>query len=77
MEDFGKKMVLPFDEEKISSNTFIRTFYYNQDSEDYKWHRDLEDRIIESIYEKNWMYQLDNELPKIITGKIFIPNKGV
>jgi hypothetical protein len=37
------------------------------------WHRDREDRIIESIETTDWKIQLDNELPKNIEGEIFIP----
>ena len=69
-------MTLPFKEEKISENSFIRTFTQETDSEEFMWHRDLESRIIESIGETDWGFQLDNELPKKIEGKIFIP-KGV
>jgi hypothetical protein len=37
------------------------------------WHRDREDRIIESIGKTDWLIQIDNELPKEINEKIFIP----
>lgn len=69
-------MKLPFIEEKIGDNIYIRTFKQETDSEDFMWHRDKEDRIIEPIEETNWGFQLDNELPKMIQGKIYIP-KGV
>ena len=36
------------------------------------WHRDFEDRIIESIVETDWLIQIDNELPKVI-DKVLIP----
>jgi hypothetical protein len=65
--------MLPFKEEIISDNIFIREFKQNTDSGDYQWHRDREDRIIESIGETDWMIQLDDELPKIIEGEVFIP----
>jgi hypothetical protein len=66
-------MTLPFKETKISDNTFIRVFKQDTDSGDYAWHRDREDRIIESLEETDWMIQLDDELPKKIEGKFFIP----
>jgi len=69
-------MTIPFKEEKISENTFIRTFTQETDSGEFMWHRDLESRIIESIGETDWGFQIDNELPKKIEGQIFIP-KGV
>ncbi len=70
------KITLPFKEEKISENTFIRTFYQGVDSGELQWHRDHEDRIIESINETNWKFQIDNELPINIKGEVFIP-KGI
>ena len=65
--------MLPFQENKISDNTFIRIFSQNTDSGEFMWHRDREDRIIESIETTDWKIQLDNELPKNIEGEIFIP----
>jgi hypothetical protein len=66
-------MELPFKENKISDNTFIRVFSQNTDSGEFMWHRDYEDRIIESIEDTDWKIQIDNELPKLIEGKVFIP----
>lgn len=63
----------PFEENKIEENVFIRTFYNDVESGDLVWHRDREDRIIESIEETNWKIQLDNELPKEINSPTFIP----
>ena len=58
--------MLPFQETKLSENTFIREFKQNTDSGEFMWHRDREDRIIESLSETDWMIQMDNELPKKI-----------
>lgn len=66
-------MILPFKEEIVSDNVFIREFKQDTDSGEFMWHRDREDRIIESIGDTDWMIQLDNELPKVIKGEIFIP----
>jgi len=66
-------MSLPFQENKISDNTFIRIFGQNTDSGEFMWHRDREDRIIESIETTDWKIQIDNELPKVIEGEVFIP----
>jgi hypothetical protein len=66
-------MILPFQETKLDNNVFIREFKQNTDSGDYQWHRDREDRIIESIGETDWQIQLDDELPKVIQGEVFIP----
>jgi hypothetical protein len=66
-------MELPFKEEIVSDNVFIREFKQDTDSGELMWHRDREDRIIESISETDWMIQLDDELPKVIKGEVFIP----
>ena len=66
-------MTLPFKETKIDDNTFIREFSQDTDSGEYAWHRDREDRIIESLEETDWLIQLDDELPKKIEGEVFIP----
>ena len=66
-------MTLPFQETKLSDNEFIRVFGQDTDSGEFMWHRDREDRIIESIDDTDWLVQLDDELPKKIEGKILIP----
>lgn len=66
-------MNFPFQETKIDDNIFIREFNNIVDSEDFIWHRDREDRIIESIGDTDWMIQFDNQLPIKIEGKISIP----
>jgi hypothetical protein len=64
---------LPFQETKLSDNTFIREFKQETDSGELVWHRDRESRIIEPINETDWLIKLDDELPKKIEGEIFIP----
>jgi hypothetical protein len=66
-------MTLPFQETKLGNNIFIREFVQDTDSGEFMWHRDREDRIIESIEPTDWKIQIDNELPKVIEGKVFIP----
>lgn len=66
-------MNFPFQETKISDNVFVREFNQNTDSEEFVWHRDLEDRVIESIGDTDWCIQLDDQLPMKIEGKISIP----
>ena len=63
---------LPFDEEKYKGYV-IRSFSKDIASDELKWHTDGEDRTIIPLNENDWMIQLDNELPKPIKGKIFIP----
>jgi len=69
-------MELPFIEKKIEDNIFIRVFNQDTDSGQFTWHRDREDRIVESLVETDWMIQIDNQLPKNLNEKVFIP-KGV
>lgn len=66
-------MSYPFKEEIIGDNLYIRTFDIHTTSDELIWHRDREDRIIESITNSDWLIQLDNELPKPITSPVFIP----
>jgi len=66
----------PFNEEESSSSHSVRVFKSDVDLDELKWHRDGEDRIVESIGNTDWMIQLDNELPKPINGMVKIP-KGV
>lgn len=66
----------PYIDIEIKANHVIREFSVDLDSEELKWHRDYEDRIVESIDETDWKIQLDNQLPITIKNKVFIP-KGV
>ena len=45
----------------IDSDT--RFFSKEVNQEDLVWHRDREDRLVESIYPTDWLIQLDGELP--------------
>jgi hypothetical protein len=73
-KNVAKDKELPFKEKILSDNIFIREFKQENDSDDYKWHRDKEDRIIENTEPTDWLIQLDDELPQKIKGEIFIPN---
>lgn len=68
-------MKLPFDE-KIENGIYIRKFYENTDSNEFKWHRDAEDRIITCDEKTDWLFQRDNELPIPFDDKILI-NKEI
>jgi Zn ribbon nucleic-acid-binding protein len=65
----------PFDE-YIEEGYHIRTFSKEIDDMELVWHRDKEDRLVESVDETDWMIQIDNEIPKVLSEKTFIP-KGV
>jgi len=68
----------PYTEEQIKENVFIRTFSEDTLDEELKWHWDEEDRKVSLVHigqvqETDWMFQMDNELPKKIEESIFIP----
>ncbi len=69
----------PYTDEKISDNSWIRTFDPSvTDSEEYVWHRDDRDRIVTVLEGKGWKFQFDDDVPKMINSsdKLVIP-KGV
>ena len=65
---------IPF-EERIENGYHIRTFSNETDNDELVWHRDKEDRIVESIGDTNWLIQLDNQIPKPLTERTFIPKE--
>ena len=65
--------MLPFKQKNITSNKVIRTFSFETSEEEFKWHRDAENRIIKSLTETDWKLQLDDCLPMPIKGHIKIP----
>jgi len=68
-------MSFPFKETKLGNNQYIREFEESVDSEELEWHRDREDRIVEIIQNDGWEFQLDNELPVVMTGSFFVPKE--
>jgi hypothetical protein len=62
----------PYLEEILDSTEVIRTFSESIDPIELMWHRDDEDRLVEAISETDWYIQLENELPRKFTEKIFI-----
>jgi hypothetical protein len=50
----------------------IRTFSGEVEPEELIWHRDQEDRIVESIAPSDWKIQLDDRLPIDMMQKVFI-----
>lgn len=67
-------MNFPFNEH-IEEGYHIRTFSKDTDVMELVWHRDREDRIVESVGDTDWMIQMDNELPKPLTEGIYIPKE--
>jgi len=68
-------MEFPFKEKKTQNNISIREFSSDVDSSELIWHKDKEDRIVEVLQNSNWMFQMDNELPKLLKEKLFIPKE--
>tara|TARA_Y100000385_G_scaffold88991_1_gene91561 strand:+ start:1451 stop:2299 length:849 start_codon:yes stop_codon:yes gene_type:complete len=60
-------------EEKVEEGYHIRTFSKDTNESELVWHRDKEDRIVESIGDTDWMVQLDNGIPTPLTEKVSIP----
>jgi hypothetical protein len=65
------KNKLPF-QEIIENNYYIRIFDEQTDSSEFVWHRDKEDRTIESLHETDWKFQIDDQLPINFENSIFI-----
>lgn len=65
---------LPFDEIN-EDNKKIRVFSENTESDELKWHRDREDRLVTVLEGQGWEIQMDNELPKKleVSQKYLIP----
>ena len=65
-------MNFPFDE-NIVGGYHIRKFSESVENSELVWHRDKEDRIVESVSYTDWMIQIDNQLPKPLTERTLIP----
>ena len=65
--------VLPFKEEKIKDNIFIRTFSADVDEMDLIWHTDKENRFIKVLEGNGWQFQYDEELPFEMTDGLGFP----
>ena len=65
--------VLPFEEEQISDNIFIRTFSMDIDEMDLIWHTDKENRFIKVLEGNGWQFQYDEELPFEMTDGLGFP----
>jgi hypothetical protein len=63
----------PYSDSELEENVVIRRFADDIDPIELMWHRDDEDRLIEAVSETDWYIQLENELPKLFSGQIFIP----
>ena len=64
----------PFDQIE-KDGKLIRTFLPDVDSEELKWHQDLNDRKVTIIEDGGWLFQMDDSLPNKLSIKeqLFIP----
>lgn len=69
----GRLPKLPFNEDIKNESESIRVFKSDTKEENLVWHRDHENRIVQSIGETDWMVQIDNELPRSLNKEVFIP----
>lgn len=63
----------PYTDLEVTQDWIIREFTELIDPIELMWHRDDEERFIESLHETDWMIQLDNSLPINIIEQISIP----
>ena len=66
---------LPFTEISLGNNEYVREFSEDIDTHELEWHVDKEDRIVEVIENDGREVQIDNELPKLLKNKLFIPKE--
>ena len=54
----------------------IREFSQDIPSYELVWHRDKQDRIVQAINDTDWLFQLDNDIPRrLLKDKLFIPKE--
>ena len=63
----------PYKDLEVTKYYIIREFDQSIDPIELMWHRDLENRLVQSIESTDWMLQLDNNLPISFNESIFIP----
>ena len=67
--------MLPYKEQIIDDYT-LREFSQDTPSFEFVWHRDKEDRTIQPTDNTDWLFQLDNDIPRRLTKeKLFIPKE--
>lgn len=70
-------MVHPFTQEN-HEGYFIRTFSKDVETDELKWHYDLENRKVTILEGYDWEFQIDNQLPQILkSGQVLTIPKGV
>ena len=68
-------MSIPYTQLK-KDNYIIRDFLYSTPALEFVWHRDKQDRVVQAMHDTDWLFQLDNEIPKRLSkNKLFIPKE--
>lgn len=66
----------PYIEKKIKKNQYLRIFDSKTSQDEFEWHLDKEDRVVEVMENRgNWYIQFDNKLPTLLNKTIFIPKE--
>ena len=63
----------PYTDILTTDEYIIREFDENIDPIELMWHRDNENRLVETIEYTDWLFQFDNKLPISMNQSIFIP----
>lgn len=66
----------PYEENSSENGSILRAFSPDVKSDELKWHRDDEDRLIELLEPTDWLFQLDNHLP-VEFPKSFLIERGI
>jgi hypothetical protein len=66
----------PYTEQNVD-NVSVRTFTADTDELELIWHRDAEDRLVETVETTDWQFQFDNALPIDMNTPIFIPKETI
>lgn len=62
--------------ETVTDQYVIREFSNNTSALEFVWHRDKEDRVVQTLHDTDWQFQLDNEIPQRLSeNKLFIPKE--
>jgi hypothetical protein len=65
----------PYTENKEGDYT-VRKFSKNTSTFEFVWHRDKEDRYVQTTHQTDWAFQLDNKIPQRLSEKkLFIPKE--
>ena len=62
--------------ESVTKEYAIREFSSNTSALEFVWHRDKEDRVVQAMHDTDWKFQLDNDVPQVLSeNKLFIPKE--